>query len=280
VPAVSVIIITRDEARHIRAALDSVAWADERIVVDSGSTDDTVALAREAGARVEVREWPGYGAQRNHAASLARNDWILALDADERVTPALAVEIRQLLASEPGMPGFRIPRVTRYLNRWIRTTDWYPDWQLRLYDRRRAHWSLDLVHESVRADGTCGRLQGELEHFAYRDVAHHVATINQYTSLAARRLAAERRRSSPAGAAFHALAAFSRNYVLRRGFTDGAAGFVVSVANSYYVWLKLVKLWEITRGPGAEPARATPRRPGDAGPEGDGGPGNGTASAT
>lgn len=264
-PDLSVILITRDEAQHIRAALDSVAWADERIVIDSGSTDGTVALAREAGARVEVREWPGYGAQRNYAAAQARNDWILALDADERVTPALASEIQQLLSSAPETPGFRIPRVTRYLGRWLRTTDWYPDWQLRLYDRRRARWSLDLVHESVRVDGAYGHLRGELEHHAYRDIAHHVATINRYTSLAARRLAAEGRRSSPPGAALHALAAFARNYVMRRGFADGAVGFVVSVANSYYVWLKLVKLWELNRGPGAEGG------PGDAGdgPAGD-----------
>jgi glycosyltransferase involved in cell wall biosynthesis len=246
-PGLSVIVIARDEARHIRDALASVAWADERIVVDSGSTDDTAALARAEGARVEIREWPGYGAQKNHAAALASNDWILSLDADERVTPALAVEIRGLVATGPSAAGYRIPRVTNYLGRWIRSTDWYPDPQLRLYDRRRARWNEIPVHESVLADGAVGRLRAEIEHHAYRDVAHHVATINHYTSLAAARMAADGRSSGPVRAAAHAMAAFLRNYVLRHGFTDGAAGFVISAMNAYYVWLKLVKLWEMSR---------------------------------
>jgi glycosyltransferase involved in cell wall biosynthesis len=250
VPGLSVIVITRDEAAHIRALLDCVAWADERIVVDSGSTDGTVQIAREAGARVETRDWPGYGAQKNLAASLARNDWVLSLDADERVTPGLAGEIQRTLRNEPDAAGFRMRRVTHHLGRWIRSTDWYPDWQLRLYDRRRARWSLAAVHESVQADGAVNRLQGELQHYAYRDITHHVATINNYTTLAAERMAAAGRTSTPARAAAQAGAAFLRNYVLRRGFTDGAAGLVISAANAYYVWLKHVKLWELGRRQG------------------------------
>lgn len=245
--AVSVIIITRDEARHIRAALASVAWADDRIVVDSRSTDETVALARAAGARVEVRDWPGYGAQRNYAAGLARHDWILALDADERIPPPLAQEIQTLVAAGPAAVGYRIKRVTRYLGRWIRTTDWYPDWQLRLYDRRHARWNDWPVHESVEADGPVGRLREEMLHLAYRDLAHHVDTVNRYTTLAARHLAAAGRHSGPVRAGLHALAAFLRNYVLRRGFLDGRPGLVVSSMNAYYVWLKLVKLWALER---------------------------------
>nr|MCU0256366.1 glycosyltransferase family 2 protein [Vicinamibacterales bacterium] len=161
-PGLTAIIITRDEARHIGAALASVSWADERIVVDSHSVDDTVALARAAGARVDVRDWPGYGAQRNHAAGLAAHDWILAIDADERVTPDLAREIAGLLRGTPAAAGYRIPRVTRYLDRWVRSTDWYPDWQLRLYDRTRAAWNTRPVHESVEVRGPVARLHGEL----------------------------------------------------------------------------------------------------------------------
>ena len=247
-PGLTVILITKDEERHVAEALASVSWADERIVVDSGSTDRTVELSRAAGARVEVREWPGYGAQRNHAARLAAHDWILALDADERITPALASEIRQVLAQEPVAAGFRVPRVTWYLGRWIRTTDWYPDWKLRLYDRRRARWNDAPVHESVQADGPVLPLRGEIEHRAYRDLAHHVATINRYTTLAAAALAAEGRRAGPLVATGHAVAAFLRNYVLKRGCLDGSAGLVISAMNAYYVWLKHVKLWEITRG--------------------------------
>lgn len=253
-PGLTVIVITRNEARHITAALDSVAWADERIVVDSHSGDDTVALAQAAGARVDVRDWPGYGAQRNHAAALAAHDWILALDADERVTPALAEEIRQLLSGTPAAVGYRIPRVTRYLGRWIRSTDWYPDWQLRLYDRRHARWNDLPVHESVVTEGAVGRVRGEFEHYAYRDLSHHLDTINRYTTLAAARLALQGRRGGPLAAGVHAGFAFLRNYVLRHGFTDGAPGLVVSMMNAYYVWLKLLKAWELQRGGGEGPS--------------------------
>ncbi len=163
-PKLSVTIITKNEAANIGAALESVAWADELIVVDSGSTDETVGIARRYTDRVSSREWEGYGAQKNHAAGLAEHDWILSLDADERVSPELAVEIRERLAREPPHPGYRIPRVTSYLGRWIRSTDWYPDYQLRLYDRRAARWNARSVHESVSTDGTVGRLRNELHH--------------------------------------------------------------------------------------------------------------------
>ena len=253
-------LLTRDEARNIADALASVAWADERIVVDSRSSDETVAVARAAGARVDVRDWPGYGAQRNHAASLAAHDWILALDADERVTPELAAEIRALLQGTPAAAGYRLPRVTYYLGRWMRTTDWYPDWQLRLYDRRRAAWNTRPVHESVEVRGPVARLRGELRHHAYRDLAHHLDTINRYTTLAAGQMAAEGRRTTPAAATVHAAAAFLRNYVLRRGLLDGAPGFVVSGMNAYYVWLKFVKLWAL-RHEGQLPPGPAPTPP-------------------
>lgn len=252
------IIITRDEARHIGEALASVAFADERIVVDSRSADDTVALARAAGARVDVRDWPGYGAQRNHAASLAAHDWILALDADERVTPALAREIAELLRGTPAAAGYRVPRVTRYLDRWVRSTDWFPDWQLRLYDRRQASWNTRPVHESVEVRGPVARLAGEIQHHAYRDLDHHLDTINRYTTLAAGYMFQHGRRTGPVRATAHAALAFLRNYVLRRGFTDGSVGLVVSAMNAYYVWLKLVKLWALQHGAPLPPTAAAP----------------------
>jgi glycosyltransferase involved in cell wall biosynthesis len=254
---VTVTVITRNEAAHIAAALDSVAWADEIIVVDSHSTDDTVALARGRATRVEVREWPGYGAQKNHAADLAANDWILSIDADERVTPELAAEIRQLLASDPAARGYRVPRVTRYLGRWIRSTDWYPDYQLRLYDRRAGRWSGRRVHESVELRGAPGQLRNDLQHYAYRDISHHLATIDRYTTLAAEQAFADGKRTSALAAYVHAKLAFLRNFVLRHGFTDGAVGLIVSTLNAYYVFLKLAKLVELQRG-GAPAARSTP----------------------
>lgn len=246
-PRLTVTVITRNESANIDAALASVSWADEVIVVDSASTDDTVAIARRHGARVEIRPWPGYGAQKNYAASIAANDWILSLDADERVPPPLAAEIRALLASDLPRRGYRIPRLTFYLGHWIRGTDWYPDYQLRLYDRRAGAWLETRVHESVRLDGEPGVLRHDLEHFAYRDISHHLATIDRYTTLAAEQMAAAGRTPSAAELLIHPPFAFLRNYVLRRGFLIGTTGLTVSVLNSYYVFLKLAKARELER---------------------------------
>jgi glycosyltransferase involved in cell wall biosynthesis len=252
VPRVTVIIITLDEAEHIAAAIDSVSWADEVIVVDSGSADDTVAIARARGARTEMREWTGYVDQKNFATSLARNDWIFSLDADERVPPALATEIRALLTTDPPLGGYRAARVTYHLGRWVRTTDFYPDSQLRLYDRRRARWQGRYVHESVAVDGPTGRLQNEIEHYSYRDLRDHIDRINRYTTLSARQM----HESGWRGSALHLLvqppAAFLRNYVLRRGFLDGTAGLTLSLVNSYAVFLKFAKLWELQRTPNSQ----------------------------
>ena len=242
---VTATVITRNEADHIAAALQSVSWADEIVVVDSGSTDGTVAIARQQAARVEVRDWPGYSAQKNYAAGIASNDWILSLDADERVTPELAAEIRALLAGGPAARGYRMPRVAWYLGRWIRSTDWYPDYQLRLYDRRAGQWNGRRVHESVELQGTPGQLRHELQHYAYRDLSHHLATIDRYTTLAAEQWLAEGRTTNGLELLVHPRLAFVRNYLLRGGFRDGEPGLLISKLNSYYVFLKLAKLWEL-----------------------------------
>ena len=244
-PKLSVTIITKNEAADIGAALASVAWADEIVVVDSHSTDETVAIAQQHTARVVVRDWPGYIAQKNSAASMAAHDWILSLDADERVTPALASEIRAIIAAEPREAAYRIPRVTWHLGRWIRTTDWYPDYQLRLYDRRAAEWTGAYVHEAVTARGAVGQLRGELQHYAYRDIADHLETIDRYTTLAARQMHDAGRRAGILDIVAHPPLAFLRNYVARGGFRDGAIGFIISRMNAYYVFLKFAKLWEL-----------------------------------
>ena len=243
----TVTIITRNESANLADALESVRWADEVVVVDAESTDDTVTLARRVTDRVIVRPWPGYVAQKNFAAEQARHDWILSLDADERVSPDLAGEIRSRLATDPGEAGFRVPRVSHYLGRWLRSTDWYPDYQLRLYDRRRARWEGQHVHESVKADGPVGTLRGDLLHHPYRDISHHLQTIDRYTTLAARQAAERGRRASALDVLVRPPIAFLRNYVLRRGFRDGAPGLVVSLLNSHYVLLKFAKLWELGR---------------------------------
>jgi glycosyltransferase involved in cell wall biosynthesis len=252
VPALSVTIITLNEADHIGAAIESAAWADEIIVVDSGSSDDTVAIARAKGARVDMRAWTGYVDQKNFAAGQARHDWILSLDADERVTPELASEIRQVLASDPPFGGYRVPRITHHLGRWIRTTDFYPDFQTRLYDRRRGCWRGRHVHESVSINGAVGVLQSDLQHYSYRDLSDHLDRINQYSSLAARQMYETGRRTGPLDLLMHPPAAFLRNYVLRRGILDGTAGLTLSLVNSYAVFLKFAKLWELQKTAGSE----------------------------
>jgi glycosyltransferase involved in cell wall biosynthesis len=245
VPNVSVTIITLNEADHIAAAIDSAAWADEVIVVDSGSTDGTLDIARAKGATLATRAWTGYVDQKNHAAALARNEWIFSLDADERIPPALAAEIRTVLASEPARRGYRVPRVAFHLGRWIRTTDFYPDFQARLYDRRAARWRGKYVHESVAVDGPVGYLTQELQHYSYRDLRDQIERLNHYTTLAARQMHEAGRRAGALDLLVHPPAAFLRNYVLRRGFLDGTAGLTLSLVSAYSVFLKFAKLWEL-----------------------------------
>jgi glycosyltransferase involved in cell wall biosynthesis len=247
VPKLSVTIITRNEAPNISQAIGSVTWADEILVVDCGSTDATIATASALGARVLHHDWHGFAEQKNFAADQAAHDWILSLDADERVTPRLAEAIRAITASDPPHAGYLVPRMSWYLDRWIRTTDWYPDLQLRVYNRRRGRWSLRRVHESVKVEGSVGRLEGVLEHRPYRNIAHHLDTMNRYTSLAAEQMYDEGRRSGLGPLLTMPAAAFLRNYVLRRGFLQGSTGLVVSSLNAYYVYLKFVKLWELQR---------------------------------
>ena len=187
-PKLSVTIITLDEAAHIAAAIDSASFADEILVVDSGSTDETTAIARGKCARVLTRAWTGYVDQKNFAAEQASHDWIFSLDADERIPPALAEEIRGVLAEEPPLRGYRVPRVTFHLGRWIRTTDFYPDYQTRLYDRRFARWQGRYVHESVTVDGPSGQLKHDLEHYSFSDLRDQIKRINHYSTLSARQM--------------------------------------------------------------------------------------------
>ena len=247
----SAVIIARDEEDRLAAALQSLAFCDERLVVDAGSSDRTVAVAEEHGARVIVNTpWPGFVAQRTLAVAAARHDWVLALDADERVTPALRAEIEALRTRDfPTHAGWRVPRLSHYLGVWVRHTDWYPDLQLRLFDRRRGAWQGGLVHESVRVEGTVGRLAGDLEHFPYRDISDHMRRIDGYTTLWARQAHADGRRASALHAVGSSAFAFLRNYVLKGGVLLGGAGVVISTLNAYYTFAKLAKLRELSRTP-------------------------------
>ncbi len=244
-PKLSVTVITRNEEANLGAALESVSWADEIIVVDAESTDRTVEVASRFTKNVVVRRWNGYVEQKNHAAEIASHDWILSLDADERVTTRLADEIKKTLEKEPACRGYRIPRVTWYLGRWIRSTDWYPDYQLRLYDRRAGRWLGAHVHESVALDGPTGYLRFDLEHRPYKNISHHLDKMNVYSTLAARQSFERGKKASAVDLIVHPPLAFVRNLVLKGGFRDGLVGVTVSGLNAVYVFLKFAKLREL-----------------------------------
>ena len=244
----SAVLITRNEEDTLGDAIESVRFCDEIVVVDSGSTDRTETIARERGARVLVNApWPGFVAQRNVAVDAAQHDWVLALDADERITEDLKAEIQDLRRKGFGAAGYRIHRAAFYLGRWIKATDWWPDPQVRLFDRRRARWEGELVHESVRVRGPLLRLRSEMAHYPYRNVSDHLGKIDRYTTLWARQMHASGRRVRTIDLLFAPNWAFFRNYVLKRGFLLGRAGFTISALNSYYTYLKLAKLEEIER---------------------------------
>jgi glycosyltransferase involved in cell wall biosynthesis len=240
------VLIAQNEEKTIEDALRSVAFCDEIVLVDSGSSDRTREIAEASGARVIVNApWPGFVAQRDFATRAARHDWVLALDADERVSDPLRAEIEALRKAGFEAAGYRMPRVAFYLGRTIRGTDWYPDWQVRLFDRRRAGWQGDLVHESVVVRGPVARLRGELEHQPYADISDHLRKIDSYTTLWARQAHAAGRGSSLLHVSAGAGWAFFRNYVLKRGFMLGSVGLLVSVLNTHYTFVKLAKLREL-----------------------------------
>jgi glycosyltransferase involved in cell wall biosynthesis len=247
----AVCVITRDEQDRIGDCLDAVSFADEVLVVDSGSTDRTVEIARARGARVVVRDWPGYAAQKNFAQEQVAADWVLSVDADERVSPELAAELRDWVAAAPeGVAGASVPRRTWYLGRWIRHGGWYPDRKLRLVRRGRGRWEGDHVHERLVAAGPTRELRGDLLHYTYRDIADHLRTMDRFTSEAARGLLAQGGRGALAGMLLGPPAKFVKMYLLRAGFLDGLPGLIVAVLGSHYVFLKYAKLWELRRSAG------------------------------
>lgn len=248
----SVCIIAFNEEERLPACLASVAFADEIVVVDSHSTDRTRELAAAAGARVIERPFPGHVEQKNFAAAQARGAWVLSLDADERLSAALAEEIQRVLAADdPRYVAWEMPRCTWYLGRWIRHGAWYPDRKLRLWRRGHAQWRGRNPHDHAFADGPVGRLRGDLLHLSYRDVADHLRTIDKFTTIMAGERAKEGERFRWTSLLFSPPFRFVRDYLLKRGFLDGAAGFLIAVLAAYYVFLRHLKLWELQRGKGA-----------------------------
>jgi glycosyltransferase involved in cell wall biosynthesis len=239
-----VAIIAMNAETQIGACLASVAFADEIVVVDSGSTDATAEVARRHGARVEHKDWMGFGRQKQHAVSLARNDWVLCLDVDERVTERLAGSIRAALAGGK-YHAWRMARRNRFLGRWLGHGEGYPDWSVRLFHRAHAGWSSDEVHEAVLTTTDVGRLDGDLLHESAEDVATYVNKQNRYTTLHAQALFRQGVRASYWRLVTSPLARFVKFYVVRLGFLDGGPGFahiVIGCNNSFHKYLKLIEL--------------------------------------
>ncbi len=243
----SVVIITRNEAHNIQACLESVKWCDEAIIVDCMSADATPAIARDMGARViQTEDWPGFGPQKNRAVDAATGDWILSIDADERVSPALRDEILAAIASDSA-DGYEMPRLSQFCGRFIRHGGWYPDYVTRLVRRGQGRFSDALVHESLIVQGRLGRLREPLTHYSYRDYSDVLRKIDSYSSAGARQAFCRGKRSSPLAAAGHGLWAFLRTWLLRRSILDGAEGFGVALMNAQASYYKYLKLWYLGR---------------------------------
>jgi len=239
----SVAIITLNAAAQLEACLQSARFADEIIVVDSGSTDGTQALAERHGAKVIQQDWLGFGPQKQFAVVAAQHDWVLCLDADERVTPELQGAIEAALAN-PSAAAFRFPRCNRFLGRFLKHGEGYPDWSLRLFDRRRARWSDDAVHEKVVANGPVGELPGDLLHESAESLATYLNKQNRYTTLAAEMALAAGKRANFGRIALSPLIRFIKFYIVRQGFRDGLPGLIHIVIGCFNSFLKYSKMLE------------------------------------
>jgi glycosyltransferase involved in cell wall biosynthesis len=234
-------IITCDEERNIARAIESLRCVDEILIVDSGSVDRTVELAQKLGARVIEANWLGYSAQKNWAAERASNEWILSLDADEALSEGLEGEIWNLKKTGPEYEAYTMPRLARYLGRWILHSGWYPDRKVRLYRRDKASFVGDFVHESVEVRGHVGRLENNILHFTCESLSEHVKTMDRYTTLAAQELAA-RKVKVPFSKLFVDPAwAFLKTYIVQRGFLDGPEGLTIAQMAAFYTFLKYSK---------------------------------------
>jgi len=249
VSGVSACIITYNEADRIEACLRSVSFCDEQLVVDSHSSDDTRARAAALGARVIERDWPGYRSQKQFAVEAALHDWVLCLDADERVSAPLRAELEALRAGGfAGAAGWSVPRITDYFGRFLRHGNAYPDRLVRLFDRRRGGWAGYEVHENTRVTGRIARLHGHLEHYSYRSLGDHLARMQRYADLMAQAMYDAGRRCGLAPVLLNAQWRFVRGYVLRLGFLDGWRGLVFALIESQYVRRKYLGLYMRSRG--------------------------------
>ncbi len=245
---VSVVIVTRNEEKNIGDALESVKDFDDIVVLDAFSDDATIEICRRYPARIYQQEWQGYAQQKQTAINYARNNWVLLLDADERVTLELKKELSDLLRSATDKFGFYVPRKNFFLGKWIRYGGWWPDYTLRLFRKDRAYIEERKVHERVVVKGPAGYLESPLEHYTYRTISEYIKKMDNYSSLAAEEILS----NNPQKASFlllkmtfRPLFTFIRMYILRQGFRDGIYGFILAVLYSHYTFLKYLKVWEM-----------------------------------
>ena len=240
---ISVTVITKDEEKNISDCLKSVEWADEIIVVDSESGDRTLELAKQFTDKVFIRKWEGYVPQKRYALSLSANEWVLSLDADERITPELKDEILNLSPGE--YSGFRIRRKNFLMNKEITSCGWEKDYQLRLFKRNKADLNDRLVHEKFVADGNVGTLKNPMLHYTFSSFEEYLVKINSYTSLKAQELFTKKKRIGGWTIFSHTLSAFFAFFIIRRGFKDGVYGLIISLLHSVSTMMNYIKLWEL-----------------------------------
>jgi glycosyltransferase involved in cell wall biosynthesis len=239
---ISAAIIAYNEERNIARAIESLRCCDEIVVVDSGSNDRTVELATKLGARVIEGAWRGFAGQKNFASENASYDWVLSIDADEALSEALEAEIWQIKKNGPRYDAYTMPRLAQYLGRWIYHSGWHPDRKIRLFDRRKARWLGEFVHESVKADGSVGHLEANLLHFTCSSLSEHLKSMDRYTTLAAQQMIAEKRHVSWSRLLFDPPWTFFQTYVLKAGFLDGMEGLAIANMASVYNFLKYAKV--------------------------------------
>ena len=238
---ISATLITYNEERHIARAIESLRCADEIVVVDSGSTDRTIEIAEKLGARIVEHPFKGYAEQKNYAAEQAENDWILSIDADESLSEGLEGEILHVKKNGPEYDAYTVPRLAQYLGRWILHSGWHPDRKVRLYDRRRARWAGDFVHESVQVDGRVGQFRSNLLHFTCDSLSEHLRTMDRYTTLAAEQLVSQGGKIGWSKLLLDPPWTFFKTYVVDRGFLDGAEGLAIAYMAAIYNFLKYAK---------------------------------------
>jgi len=254
---ISCIIITRNEARNIRRCLESVRWADEIVVVDSRSTDDTIGIASEFTDRILDLKWEGFGPAKEFARTQASGEWILSVDADEVVTDELREEIKRAVDSTDPLDGYFIPRRSNFLGKWIRHGGWYPDLVLRLFKKDRGEFTSSAVHEEVQVRGKTGRLKNDLFHYTDPDFDHYLAKLNRYTSLDAVQLFDAGGKSTLWDITLRPPIVFVKMYLVKTGFLDGMHGLVLAAASAFHVFSKYTKLWHLGKSVGQKKDTST-----------------------